>query len=420
MGTRLFIFLCCLLVLSISCEESVRDSRFSIFQIIKFKNEPCTGNTRNGTCYTSAECENAGGKEQGSCADGFGVCCTVELADGATSSLNQSYIVQASSTTLSAGSMMYTICPCSQDVCRIRFDFTQFTLAGPSIGGTTGTGSAGNNQVAGEAIGDCTTDTFSITSPNGGSPVICGVNTNQHMILDTDGTGCIKVNFGIGGAAATRQWDIMVTQYKCGEESGGPPGCLQWHMARQGKIRSFNFPDQANTVAVPATTLHLSNQLYSICIRKDAASQRVCYHPCRITAAGTMNGDQDSFGLSVSPVAAASSGTDSRCTSDYIEIAGGTTNAVAMAGLPAVGGTLAGPSLGQSRFCGRYLIPTTDTAGNVAGAVVSVCSYVTPFRVGVNFDANELTQNAAAAAINAETNANPGGIVGFALCYTTP
>ena len=74
----------------------------------------------------------------------------------------------------------------------------------------------------------------------------------------------------------------------------------------------------------------------------------------------------------------AKSAVESDCTSDYLEIMGGTTNALAMAGLPAVGGNAAGanainPGLTQSRFCGRYLIPTTDTDGNAANTVVSVC-----------------------------------------------
>ena len=52
---------------------------------------------------------------------------------GGTSSLNQSYIVQASGTNTPQGQMTYTICPCSTDVCRIKFDFTQFMLAGPVV-----------------------------------------------------------------------------------------------------------------------------------------------------------------------------------------------------------------------------------------------------------------------------------------------
>ena len=55
---------------------------------------------------------------------GFGVCCTTVLTEGGSTSLNQSYIVMASSATVAAGGMSYKICPSSSDVCRIRFDFT--------------------------------------------------------------------------------------------------------------------------------------------------------------------------------------------------------------------------------------------------------------------------------------------------------
>ena len=50
----------------------------SPFQIVRFVNGPCNGGTKNGTCFTSAECSAVGGTNAGSCANGFGVCCTSE------------------------------------------------------------------------------------------------------------------------------------------------------------------------------------------------------------------------------------------------------------------------------------------------------------------------------------------------------
>jgi len=51
--------------------------KLAIFQVVKFPNIPCevTGGTKNGTCYTSEECSDRGGVSDGSCADGYGVCC---------------------------------------------------------------------------------------------------------------------------------------------------------------------------------------------------------------------------------------------------------------------------------------------------------------------------------------------------------
>ena len=61
----------------------------------------------------------------------FGIACcilyfyhlTVTLTTGGSSSLNNSYIQVTSDTRLSTGSTQYKICPCSDDICRIKFDF---------------------------------------------------------------------------------------------------------------------------------------------------------------------------------------------------------------------------------------------------------------------------------------------------------
>ena len=64
----------------------------------------------------------------------------------------------------------------------------------------------------------CLTDSFSVTSPGSGSnPVLCGVNTGEHMYLDASDE-CNELNFQHGKnptgvpAVATRSWTIKVTQ----------------------------------------------------------------------------------------------------------------------------------------------------------------------------------------------------------------
>jgi len=416
-------FIAISLVSAVSCtEESLRDAKFSIFQIIKFENAPCVGTTRNGTCFTSAECDSAGGTENGECADGFGVCCTTILADGATTSLNQSYIVKESSTTIASST--YTICPCSTDVCRIRFDFTAFTLAGPFswIGTWAGADAAllVSNGAAG-ALGDCQTDSFSITgAKNSGTPIICGTNTGQHVFVDSDGKGCHTVTLGIGAAATTtRSLDIMVTQYRCGEEAGGPQGCLQWHMEPTGKLRSFNFPDQADGANVAAGVTHLSSQEYDVCIRRPAGANYICYTPCTSVAGIAVAGPatvQGSFGVSVSPNALAKSEVGTACNADYLVIRGGDSAANAVIS-PA-------PLATTDRFCGREFAHLTaqDNALIIANtfALSSICTASLPFTVGVHFDSDEEhTANADATTGNSELAVSPGGIVGFSLCYTT-
>jgi len=404
MGNGLRFLVCSLLVPLIYCDELAnRDKRFSIFQIIKFENAPCVGSSsRNGTCFTTAECENAGGTEGGSCADGFGVCCTLIIEEGGATSLNQSYIVQDSSSSLTAGGKTYTVCPCSSSVCRIRFDLSTFTLAAP----VTSPGVTAAAAASGIATGDCVTDQFSITSAgHQGSPIICGTNTGQHMILDTNGSSCVKVNFGIGAASTTREWDIMVTQYSCGEEAGGPPGCLQWHMTGTGVVRSFNFPDQTAGTAVKDVVTHLSNQHYSICIRKPADRSRVCYYPCTVKAIAAAD-ESTSFGLSVSPDAAAQSAVDTACIGDYLEIIGATT--LAISAIDAV-------SADTHRLCGRIF-----SNAAAATAAISVCTMSAPFRIGVHFDADELIGFTDDDATTDELEIRPGGQLGFSLCYATP
>ena len=125
----------------------------------------------------STECDDRAGTASGSCAEGYGVCCLFSIECGATSSENCTYIEETEVTSLSAP-CTYTICPCTTSVCRIKFDFEDFTLAGPRTGTVTDTASPSSN---GDAIGDCLTDRFSITGGIG-TPVICGTNTGQHSM----------------------------------------------------------------------------------------------------------------------------------------------------------------------------------------------------------------------------------------------
>ncbi|XP_059088779.1 uncharacterized protein LOC131884900 [Tigriopus californicus] len=146
---------------------------------------------------------------------------------------------------------MFTICKASSDICRIRLDFTTFSIAGPSVGTTSITAPIPDGN--GGILGDCLTDSFSLTSPGSqASPVICGFNTGQHMIVDASAL-CHKATFDFSGTGTTRQFDIKVTQYVCGDERGGPDGCLQYFTGNVGTVASFNFP--TSSAAVTSTVL---------------------------------------------------------------------------------------------------------------------------------------------------------------------
>jgi len=399
-----------LLSIIVASEGESKQPRLSIFNIIKFENSACKGGTRNGTCYTSAECESAGGTKDGTCADKFGVCCVVKIAAGGSTSLNQSYIVQASSSAITAGAKSYEICPSSTDIRRIRLDFTLFTLAGPMTGpGTVKTASTGTFTGAG--IGDCLQDTFVMTSSGGASsPVICGTNTGQHMIVDNDGQGCSMVNINIGGGTFTRSYDIRITQYRGGDEMGGPMGCLQYFDQAQNMIRSFNFPvTKQGATSVAASVVHLSNQDYTVCIRRAAGKYQICYIACSNNAAST-TANPASFGLSVVQEDKIESEIGAKCIADYITIPNGHTKVTSA---PTKSDDAKGTA---NRFCGRFLETAAKTVYASATSAKSVCSLSIPFRLGVHTDANEVVGSGSTAILN-ESNIFPGGILGFHLCY---
>jgi len=71
-----------MLVVVVRAEEQERRTQkaLSIFTVVKFPNTACSSATtgRNGTCYTTSECQAKGGSSSGSCASSFGVCCVFE------------------------------------------------------------------------------------------------------------------------------------------------------------------------------------------------------------------------------------------------------------------------------------------------------------------------------------------------------
>ena len=53
--------------------------------------------------------------------------------------------------------------------------FQTFVIAGPAVANE-------NSEFRGSAIGDCATDSFSVSAGGSGrsSPIICGINNDQH------------------------------------------------------------------------------------------------------------------------------------------------------------------------------------------------------------------------------------------------
>jgi hypothetical protein len=374
----------------------------------------------NGTCYTAEECSDRDGVATGSCADGFGVCCVISLSCGDTTSENCTYLT--ATTVVAGSSCVYHICPASSTVSRIRLDLTMFNIAGPFAAGTDG--NAADSLLASGAIGQCTMDTFQVTGSGGASPVICGANDGQHVIVDTDGTTCVTAAFSFGLDTATRNYRIHAIQYDRLNEMGGPAGCLQFFTGMEGIVTTFNWQ-------AVATSTHLANQDYKVCVRRMKDMCTICWTPTTAgnnavvaPAEAVMRG---SFGLSNGGVAAdgvSMGGAGASCaadaaaanedSNDFIIIPNGQVAVIQTPGAAAV-------VAGVDKYCGRYL----SADAGVADAIV--CSRVTPFTLDVFTDGFEADADAAADAAVAMAAKNeasagaagePTGTMGFSLGFT--
>lgn len=382
MGTLTHLAILAIIAITQVCVGAVpaREKAIGIFNIVKFPNDLCISDstTQNGTCYTSEECSSRNGVASGSCADGYGVCCLISIACGGSSSENCTYVSTTVSPAVAGSSCSYTICPRSTDVTRIRFDLSTFTLAQPGVGSDLDGTPGGAIQTEKASMGRCVQDAFTVTGTMGPYPTICGTNTGQHMIVDTDGSTCVSATFSFGGGTTTRSYNIHVTQYASSNEMGGPSGCLQFFTGDTGTVQSFNYLGTTGARADNAGQ-HLQSQDYSACIRQNAAKCAICWSP---TTTGNVNAIRGSFGLSASAAAALSQGDAgyTNCDTDFVTILGGTPAADAAAGLTAQTGNVV---VGTDRFCGRFFGATaavTDT---------SVCSRVTPFKLSFTSNAEE-------------------------------
>ena len=118
---------------------------------------------------------------------------------------------------------------------------------------------------------------------------------------------------------------------------------------------------------------HLSNQKYSVCVRREASMGCICYSAAEPAGAGLTVATQGSFGVSASTVAAAAkSGTDADCTADWIEIPDAFGNAQ-LPTIPRGAVTNQGATTAQlaQRFCGRKL----NNQRKQAATITVCCKY---------------------------------------------
>ena len=191
------------------------------------------------------ECSSKGGVNIGSCASGFGVCCTFTLGCGDTSSENCTHFKSA--TTVTTGSCRAKICKLNDDICQIRLDFSSFVITGPAtITTSIGLIVGGELEIQYEtakgievaAKTQCLTDLFTVSNQDS-LPHICGTMTGEHVYFDAS-PQCNSLDFSFANAAvlvgtvASRAWNIKVTQYSCDYINLAPSGCDQWFFGSEG------------------------------------------------------------------------------------------------------------------------------------------------------------------------------------------
>jgi len=324
----------------ITAEKSRVGKLLNVFNIVTFPNDPCQNGDTYGSCYTASECTSLGGNSLGSCASGFGVCCTKTGGCDGSTSLNNSYFTSSSGDTSPCS---YTVCKSEANVCQIRLDFDTFVTESPN------TESNSPLSVIPTGRTQCLKSQFWVTSDAGSSPTICGTNTGYHMIVSARDDCNILNHYWTEG---TPSYTIRISQISCTADWRPPQDCLQWFTGTSGYIYSYNY----------AGGYHLANQDYTNCIRTEQGYCSITY-----TAVSTT-----SFQLSGQyPPTTATSIVGETCSQDYIMIQRG--------------GSCPGPdSTTLERFCGSLL---AEAAGTTTS---SVCTSAMPFMVGVKTDGTEV------------------------------
>ncbi|OTF79565.1 hypothetical protein BLA29_009489 [Euroglyphus maynei] len=194
---------------------------------------PCqTEYNTSGTCLARSDCLARNGMTSGSCVSGVTVCCDLKFTCGGRTDKNGTVFVNQM---YPLADNMTNTCQITiekqPNVCQLRLDFDEFTLAQP------------------DENGQCTTDSFMIrTSVGERLPILCGENPGQHLYIDV-GSGFINSNpvvlsvvtNGAIGGDLERRWRIKINMVSCDSLNMAPSGCLQYFRSPSGMVQSFNY-----------------------------------------------------------------------------------------------------------------------------------------------------------------------------------
>ncbi|KPJ19810.1 hypothetical protein RR48_07409 [Papilio machaon] len=197
----------------------------------------------------------------GACADGYGTCCVIALSCYGQTSASVSWLINPDfpSPSIDRLACVLTLNKTSNDIKQIRLDFAKFELMPP----TSGT---------------CDQDQFVVSGQNTNHviPILCGINTGQHIYIEVGDTqGPIRLTIQTA-APESRLFAIKVTQLKSSDILAAPTGCLQYFNKPNGSIESFNYRNITD-IASESNPSYLNNLNYAICIKREKSSCSVTY-----------------------------------------------------------------------------------------------------------------------------------------------
>ncbi|XP_071548125.1 uncharacterized protein [Panulirus ornatus] len=222
-----------------------KDGKF-IFTMVQFANLECGTGLESGTCLTSQECDQFGGKNIGTCARGYGICCQVSLESGCGGNIlvNNTWVLSTNypdyfNQQRDCTYKVYfndTICP----ICQIRYDFLAMELVAPSL-----TGECDNDQLV--FLEDSKSQYFCGKAPD-----------NYHWYVETTGTTSPHtVTITTDNTVSNRRFAIKVSFIPCNLKV--PTYCGQYYTGTSGTITSYNYNNG----------VYLAGLRYSICFRKE-------------------------------------------------------------------------------------------------------------------------------------------------------
>jgi len=321
----LLVPLLCVLLINVGTiygqSQPTRVSIPALLSILRFSQTSCSGeNGDSGTCLTERDCAAKGGNSINSCGGGSLTCCSFKFTCGSTTNQNETIFVNQAYPRGENGTDTCQVTIEKQpNVCQLRLDFEEFTLAQPDENGL------------------CTTDSFMVRTTVGERlPILCGENSGQHIYIDMGRGSANPVVLSVvsNGDRVTRKWKVKINMIPCNNLEMAPSGCLQYFRSPSALVKSFNYGPK-----IEERARYLSNLRYTSCVRVEENFCAVKWE--------TENEDSFNFG--------APTNTTADGITTLIEQAGGEAcSKDDFVGIDQ--GSLDGVGPGEDRFCGSRLL----------------------------------------------------------------